>query len=158
MSDVDKYSYNRFGKKGVRVGQAAMDLLSSNPNKCSVEDILDQFGEEYIKGIQECAEEQKEKFDGVFHIVSLMKKDLTHFNLENVVRHWTIPRKTCPLMSDMIYAYPNYASTVFQVDSKKGEITLLWTLPGYQDSKSIQKNKHLYDPQLAEWADMALGS
>jgi hypothetical protein len=80
-----------------------------------------------------------------------MNKDLGQFGLSNVVRHWKIPRYTAPHPIEMMASYTNHTKTLFEVDPKKGEITLCWTLPGYEECKSILKSPGNYDPELVRW-------
>lgn len=147
----EKYSYQRFGSEGKRVGQAALDIISSEQPETTVEEILEEFGKDYLEDIQKCADENKSKFDGKFFIFSLLNKDLGQFGLSNVVRHWKIPRYTAPNPMQMMADYQNHTKTLFEVDPKKGEINLLWTLPSYEECKSVLKNSELYDPELVKW-------
>lgn len=151
LVDEKKYTYDRFASKGMRVGQAVVDILSKEQAPQTVEETLDEFGKDYLRGIQETAERERNKYDGKFFIFSLLNKDLHYFGVENVVRHWTIPRKTEPDAAKMMVDYRNHTKTLFAVDPHQGEITLLWTLPGYEECKSILKHPSSYDPQLVEW-------
>lgn len=146
----NRYSYERFGSKGVRAGQAALDVLQNNPYQYTTEDIIDQFGRDYLNDIRECAQKEKDNFPKKFHIFSLLNKDLGQFGVSNVLRHWKIPRKTAPLPEKMMVDYRNHTKTLFKVDSQKGKIDLLWTLPGYDESKSILKNTKIHDPSLVK--------
>lgn len=151
----NKYSYKRFGSSGSRVGQAVHDVLTSSPSEHTVEEILDEFGKNYLDDIRKCADEEKKNFEGTFYIFSLMNKDLGQWGVSNVVRHWKIPRKTAPHMAHMVKDYPNHTKTLYEVSPSKGEITLLWTLPGKEECVSILKNPSLYDPQLVKWCQEA---
>lgn len=156
VEEENKYSYQRFGKKGQRVGQAVVDILSKEQPEYTAEDILEEFGGDYLKDIQQCSEEHKSSFDGKFYIFSLLHKDLGQFGVANVLRHWKIPRETEPNSRMMMHDYPNHTKTLFEVDKKKGEITLLWTLPGFEECKSILKNPDLYDRDLIRWIGDAI--
>ena len=151
LVDEKKYSYDRFASKGQRVGQAVVDILSQSQAPQTVEETLDEFGKDYLRHIQETADKERKNFDGKFYIFSLLNKDLHYFGVENVVRHWTIPRKTAPDAAKMMVDYKNHTKTLFEVDPHQGEITLLWSLPGWEDCKSIMKHPESHDPQLVRW-------
>jgi len=153
--EPDKYSYNNFSSKGQRVGQAVIDILKKDQPVYRVEEILEKFGEDYLKDIQNFAGAEKKKYNGAFYIFSLLHKDLGQFGIANVVRHWKISRKTNPLMQPMLKEYPNHTKTLFEVDPKKGEITLLWTVPGCEECRSILKSPELYNSELVTWVKEA---
>ncbi len=46
---------------------------------------------------------------------------------------------------------PNAAKTLYQVDRVNGLIKLMWTVPGWEDCKTIKKNPDLYDRDLVKW-------
>ena len=156
MVEKEKYSYDRFASKGQRVGQAVVDILSQNQAPQTVEETLDEFGRDYLRNIQETADRERKNYDGTFYIFSLLNKDLHYFGVENVLRHWTIPRKTAPDPAQMLVDYKNHTKTLFAVDPHQGEITLLWTIPSYEDCKSIRKHPESHDPQLVHWISKAL--
>lgn len=157
MSEEKKYSYQRFGCNSTRVGQAALDILSQVNPTHTVEEILDEFGKDYLNQIQQYAAQETKKYEGKkFYIFSLLHKDLTAFRVDNVVRHWMIARKTEPNSTDMLIAYPHHTKTLYEVVPAGSEITLLWTVPGWEDCKSIMKNPSLYDRDLVTWTNDAM--
>lgn len=158
MNTGNKYSYQRFGSNAQRVGQAVMDILSEEQPVYTTEDILDEFGKDYLNDIQKFADEEKSKYDGKFYIFSLLYKDLGQFGVGNVVRHWKISRSTDPEPKAMMRDYKNHTKTLYEVDPQKGEINLLWTLPGYEECISILKNPDLYDRELLNWIRGAIKS
>ena len=151
MTSGDKYSYQRFGSNAQRVGQAALDIISKDQPVYTTEDILDEFGKDYLADIQKFADEEKNKFDGIFYIFSLLHKDLGQFGVGNVLRHWKISRQTAPEPKSMMEQYKNHTKTLYEVNPQKGEITLLWSLPGFEECISILKNPDLYDRDLIKW-------
>ena len=150
-SNDKKYSYNRFGMKGKRVGQAVHDIISKDQPECTVEEILDASSQEYVKQIENAIKSGQEKgYHDPFYIFVLTKKEMW---AENVVRNFFIPRQSAPYALDMMCEYPHHTKTLYMVESTKGEITVLWTLPGIEECKSILRQKHIYDPQLVKWIE-----
>ena len=147
-----KYSYDRFGTKGARVGQAAIDMMSQAPINMTVEELMEGVGKKFTQELETCIEENSKKYDGVFHIVVLGKKDLTQFGITNVDRNWFIARKTAPILRQISHEYPHFVKTLYKVDSKKGDIQLKWSVPSVQDCVTICKKPNMYDPDLAKWA------
>lgn len=153
----DKYDYNRFGSKGKRVGQAVVDILSKDQPTLLVEDVLDEFGRDYLNLIRKVAEVAKNEFESPFFIVSILKKDLGQFGVQNVLKHSAKAFKKKFTKKEVMDAHPNAVKNQFEVDVKKGEITLLWSLPGWEDCKSISKNPELYDKDLVKWVKECMG-
>jgi hypothetical protein len=148
--DSDKYSYNRFGSKGKRVGQAVVDILSKPQPIQTVGDTLDAFGPDFAKQIEQCIEDNKSKYKNPFYIFVLTKKE---FWANNVVRNWFIARQTAPHAFDMMEQYSNYTKTLYIVDSAKGNIKCLWSLPGWDDCLTIAKAPQKFDPELVKWVE-----
>ncbi len=148
----EKYSYNRFGSKGQRVGQAVMDIISKDQPNMTVEDILEGegLGRDYLELIREEADRGKKNMDGKFYILSLFTKGLGEMGVSNVLKHSCRSFKKRFSINEVMNAHPNPVKNLFEVDPQVGEIKLLWTLPAYQDCKSIKKNPNLYDPELVK--------
>ena len=151
-----KYSYERFGMKGSRVGQAVHDILSSRPQSYTAEEILEEMGKGIVAYIQEAAEKGCEAYDGKFYILHLFKKALGEHEIENAMlqkaacfkdRVWT-PK-------EVMDAHPHATKSLYEVDKVNGLVKLLWTVPGWEDCKSIKKNPHLYDRDLVAWVKQA---
>ncbi len=152
-----KYSYDRFGSKGARVGQAVHDMLSQPQPSYTVEEILDGMGKGILKYIEEEAEKGCKKYDGEFYILHLFKKAMGEHGIKNVMkqsarcfesRNWT-PR-------EVMEQHPHATKTLYKVNKMSGIIRLLWTVPGWEDCKSIRKNPVLYDPDLLQWVVQAM--
>lgn len=151
MSDIDKkYTYDRFGSKGMRVGQAVYDILSKDQPTYTAEDILNEYAPKYMEEIERCVEANKDKLRNPFYIFVLTHKEMW---AENVVRNWFIARQTPPHGFDAVSDYPHHNKTLYLVDVKKGKMMLCWTVPGIEDCKSIMKNPMAYDPDLVRWID-----
>jgi hypothetical protein len=147
---VDKYDYNRFGAKGKRVGQAVFDILSQPQQFQTVGDTLDAFGPDYAKQIEQCIHDNQGKYKNPFYIFVLTKKE---FWANNVLRNWFIARQSPPHAFDMMEQYSNYTKTLYIVDSHKGNIKALWSLPSWDDCISIAKCPQKYDPELVKWVE-----
>ncbi len=144
----DKYTYNRHGMRGSRVGQAALDILSKDNAEQSVEQTLDEYAPEYAKSIEECIETHRGKLKDPFYILVLTNK--TPY-IENVLRNYFIARQTPPYAFQLMEEYSNHTKTLYLVDSRKGQIKLLWSLPGFHDCVTVSKNPEIYSPELVKW-------
>lgn len=153
----NKYSYERFGTKGSRVGQAAFDILSQVHQNYTAEEILEGMGKRIVDYIQEAAEKGYEGFDGPFKIIHLFKKTLTQHNLDNVMSQKAVCFQDGPTSPAWyMKEKPNDAKTLYEVDPVNGVVKLLWTVPGWEDCRSIKKNPDLYDQDLVKWVENAL--
>lgn len=74
---------------------------------------IDCSKKEFHKG---CVKD--EPFKGDFFIEALIKKEKL---LENVIRNYFIPRKTCPT--------PHYDQTLYRYNSQNDEIEFIWCIP-----------------------------
>lgn len=149
MDPKDKrYSYDRFGMKGARVGQAVYDILKSNDEPTSVEEILDEYASSYVKELEDTIQANEHKYKETFHVVVLSNKEMWAIN---VVRNWFIARQTAPDALESVVLWPNHVKILYEVNKKTNEVKLKWTIPGIQDCISIAKNPGMYDPQLVKW-------
>ena len=153
MEASDKrYSYDRFGTHGVRVGQAALDLLEKAPKIVTVEDALKDMGlEEGIrKTILDEFTRSRRHYPNKYFILSIIKHELAQFGMTNCfktsVRSFVNPLNKI----DVMMAHPNATKSPFSVDAKNEDIRLVWSLPSYEECKSILKAPNLYDPTLVE--------
>jgi hypothetical protein len=142
-----KYDYNRFGAKGQRVGQAVLDILSKDQNEQTVEETLDEFGPDFIKELESTINNNIHKYASPFYVLVLSKKEMWACNL---MRNYFIARQTNPLPTNLIQEYPNHMKTLYKVRSK-GEVSLVWCIPGHQDCQSVARNPGAYDQELVQW-------
>lgn len=151
-----KYSYERFGSKGQRVGQAVYDILSKDQPDYSAEEILEGMGKGIVSYIQEAAEKGYHEFDGKFYIIHTFRKTLTQHDAVNIMAQKAVAFQKGPMEpSWYMKELPNHAKSLYEVDPSSGIIKLLWTVPGWEDCKSIQKTPSLYDPDLVKWVEKA---
>lgn len=157
---VDKdYSYNRFGTKGSRVGQAVHDILSQEQPEYTAEEMLDEMGKGIMNYIQEAAETGYKEFKGDFYIVHFFKKTLTQHDIQNAMSQKAVCFQKGPLEPAWyMQEKPNDAKTLYEVDAKNGVIKLVWTVPGWEDCKTIKKSPDLYDRDLVSWVKDATQS
>ncbi len=153
------YSYNRFGSKGVRVGQAVHDIISKNQPSYTAEEILEEMGKGIIAYIQEAADKGYKEYIGRFFILHLFKKELSAMGVENAML------QKCTCFNDrewkpkeVMEMHPNSAKSLYEVNPKNGTILLKWTVPGWEDCKSILKNPRHYDSDLVGWVKDATRS
>lgn len=157
MKNKEKYSYDRFGSKGSRVGQAVHDILSNKPSQYSAEEILEEMGKGIVNYLMEAVEKGSKEYKKKFYILHLFKKDLTAMSIDNAMlqkatcfphRKW----KPCEVME----MHPNSTKSLYECDPKNGTLTLLWTVPGWEDCRSILKNPKIYDKDLVNWVKEAV--
>jgi len=146
--EEDKYAYDRFGSKGVRVGQAVYDIISKEQAPQTVEETIEAFGPDFAKELEKTINDNRHKYTSPFYVFVLTKKEMWACNL---VRNFFIARQTAPNAQDMIWQYPNYLKTLYWVDQDKGRIEPKWSIPGHQECISIAKNPHMVDPTLVQW-------
>ena len=153
-----RYSYDRFGSTGSRVGQAVYDIVSKDQPAYSAEEILEEMGKGIVDYIQEAAEAGLKAYQDSFYILHLFKKHLGQHDIDNAMlqkamcfkdRLWT-PK-------EVMEAHPHSAKSLYKVDKVAGVIKLLWTVPGIEDCRSILKTPTLYDKDLVHWVKEAIG-
>jgi hypothetical protein len=143
-----KYSYNRFGMKGARVGQAVHDILTSKQETITAEEVLDEYSHKFVKELEDTINANEHKFKGNFYVYVISNKEMWAVN---VVRNWFIARATAPDALEMVAEHPNHSKILYEVNKHTNEVKLKWTIPGIQDCISVLKNTGLYDPQLCQW-------
>lgn len=147
---AEGYGYDRFGSKGQRAGQAVYDIISKEQSAQSVEETLEAWGPDFAIELENCIQDNKDKFDGPFYIFVLTKKEMWATNL---VRNWFIARNTAPDMGPMMLDYPHATKTLYKIDPRAGALELVWTLPGLEDCRSIASSPSSYDPTLNKWVE-----
>lgn len=130
-----------------KVGQAVYDILSKPQAPQEVGDTIDAMTPKYYEELSACIVENQKKLVKPFYIVVLRKKEPWAMN---VLRQWFVARQSRPRPYVMRNDYPNHDHDVWKIG--EGDRTeLCWTLPTEQDSRSIMKNRHLYDASLVDW-------
>lgn len=147
MSD-HQYQYNRFGSKGMRVGQAVSDILSKEQPVQTAGDIIDAYSAKYASELEKAIEDSKGKYKNPFYVLALTKKE---YWTDNVVRNWFIPRQTAPYALDMMIQYPNHTKTLYVINYDRGDLKVAWSIPGHEDCKSVLKTPDDFSPELVQW-------
>lgn len=149
--ETGKYDFNRHGSKGQRVGQAVFDILSKPQAEQTVGDTVEALSEDYAKAIEQCIQDNRSKYRSPFYIFVLTKKE--HWS-PNVVRNWFIARQTPPHAFKTMEEYSNHTKTLYLVDANRGNIRILWSLPGFDDCITVAKHPNIYAPELVRWIEM----
>ena len=149
MSDSNKYDYDRFGKKGQRVGQAVYDILNSSNNVATtVGDVLEGYKVKFTKELEDTVNKNIEKYDDPFYILVLTKKEMW---ADNLVRNYFIARQTKPKAIDMITDYAHHTKTLYRVEKYRGEVEIEWSIPGFEECKTVMNHPEQYDSKLVTW-------
>lgn len=141
-----------YEKEKVSVGKAAYDILSRPQEEMQVQEILDEYAEEYVKEMEATVQANFNKFESPFYIVVLHKKEPWAMN---VLRNWFVARQTAPTMKHMWEQYPNHSHTLYEVH-KEGMIKIVHSLPTRQEAQVVLNNASLYDEKLVKWCSQAL--
>lgn len=144
-----RYHYDRHGIKASRVGQAVIDILSKDRPMQTAGETIEAFGPEYTRQIEEAVNNGIEKrFSNPFYILVLTKKESFAVN---VVRNYFVTRQTAPHALKLAKEYKNFTKTLYLVDSDKGNLGLLWSIPGFQECKAIARHPRGFAPELVGW-------
>ena len=147
----DKYDYDRFGCSAKRVGQAVADILEKdNHGIITAGEITESQADKYRISLEEAIITGTKLYKSPFFILVITNKE---FWAENVVRNWFIPRQTAPYATTLYQFYPNHMKTLYMVDIEKGQIEIMWSIPGVQDMITIMKNCLMYHPKLVQWVE-----
>jgi hypothetical protein len=145
----DKYCYNRFGSKAVRVGQAVLDITSKdNLEQYTAEDIFEGCKQEFVDELAKTIENSKGKFTDPYYILVFTKKEPWAVN---VVRNWFVARQTKPMALDMHSQYPNHLKTLYKVWQVQGDVDIEWSIPAFEECKSVLHHPQSFDPKLVDW-------
>lgn len=147
------YSYNRFGTKGNRVGQAVMDILAQDQPDYTAEEIMEGMAPKIAKELEETIEKGNQIFDHAYFVLLYFNKDLTQFNITNVMKMgFLIGDKKDDFNPVMLTCkHPNWEKVLYEVDPKIGKLEILWSIPDWQRCQLVAKSPHLYHPQMVEW-------
>jgi hypothetical protein len=144
-------SRDKIKKNPARLGQAIYDIISKEQQDQSVEATIDAMTPKYFEELMKAVDKGCKDFESPFYIVVQRKKETIGGSVMNVLKHQYVTRQTKPYANFLRHEFPNADHDLYEVDSEKGTMTLLYTLPNAQDSKTILKNAECYDPKLVEW-------
>lgn len=128
------------------VGAIASDLLSKHNQSLNPQEIQRAQEEEYLRNLEwavkhatkqtECSTIKghegcvsREAMKGSFFVAVLLKKEKL---LENVLRNYFIPTKSCPT--------PTYDQTLYRYDHEKDSIEFLWVIPDTETAAIFREN------------------
>lgn len=161
MNPLKKYEKNlitprdQINKNPAKVGQAAYDILSKSQYTQTVEETTEAMTAKYFEKLMAAVDEgcAEKNYPDKFYILIERKKETLMGLISNALRHkyMTLPFK--PKSKIVREECPNSDFDLYEADKTKCEITHIWTLPTHQDSQTILKNRHLYDPQLVKWIE-----
>ena len=161
MNPLKKYekhlvtSRDKVNKNPAKVGQAAFDILSKKQSSQTVEETTEAMTAKYYEKLIAAVEEgcQEKNYPPIFYVLIERKKETLMGLIPNALRqkYMTLPFK--PKAKVVREECPNSDFDLYEADKVRGEITLIWTLPTYQDSLTILKNRAQYDAQLVKWIE-----
>jgi hypothetical protein len=146
-----KVSRDKLKKDPSKLGKAVYDILSKPQATQTVEETLEAMTPQYFDELMKAANRGAKLYQSPYYVVVQRKKETIAGQVMNVLKHAYIDRQTRPRSKFLRTEFPNADHDVYEVDKTKGTISLLYTLPTEQDSKSILKNEALYDPNLVRW-------
>ena len=161
MNPLKKYenrlitSRDKLYKNPAKIGQAVYDIMSKTQHVQTVEETIEAMTAKYYEKLLAAVDEgcAAKNYPPVFYVLVERKKETLMGQVQNVLsqKFFTFPFK--PRARVAREERPNSDFDLYEVNKPKGEINYLWTLPTYQDSVTILKNKHLYDPQYVQWIE-----
>jgi hypothetical protein len=139
-------------KNPAKLGQAVYDILSKDNQPIqTVEETIEAMTPMYFEELMKAVDKGCKDYEAPFYIVVQRKKETIAGTVSNVLHHKYIARQTKPFASFLRHEWPHADHDLYEVDSDKGTMTLVYTLPNAQDAKTILKNADCYDPKLVEW-------
>jgi len=151
LQDQLVVSKDKIKKDPSKLGQAVYDILNKEQQVQTVEQTVDAMTPKYFEELSKAVDEGCKKFESPFYIVVQRKKETVGGAIMNVLHHKYVTRQTKPRAVFLRTEFPNADHDLYEVNSEKGTMTLVYTLPNAQDSKTILKNSEMYDPKLVEW-------
>jgi hypothetical protein len=142
---------HKINKNPAKLGQAVYDILSKDQLPQTVEETIAEMTPKYFEQLSIAVEKGCKDFASPFYVVVQRKKETIGGAVMNVLKHQYVTRQTRPYANYLRNEWPNSDHDLYEVDSQKGTMTLVYTLPSAQDSKTILKNPDMYDPKLVEW-------
>lgn len=161
MNPLKKYekhlitSRDKLKKNPSKVGQAVYDIMSKPQYDQTVEETIEAMTGKYYEKLMAAVDEgcTAKNYPNVFWVLVERKKETLMGNAQNVLsqRFFTFPFR--PKAKIAREERPNSDFDLYEVNKDSSSIDYIWTIPTYQDSVTILKNKHLYDPQYVKWIE-----
>lgn len=151
----DKYRYRRHGQDNVLLGKLALDAAFSGGFQ-TAEETGKEMGRAYLAQIIQCADQNKDRLEDPFYVVSLRRKQFLGDYLSNVMDARYVARQTKPELKEMAINFCSWDFEVHEVSKSKGEITLLYALPSQDVWKHVLENPNEWEPENVQWVSMAV--
>lgn len=142
---------HKIKKNPAKLGAAVYDILSKEQPMQTVEETMEAMTPKYFEQLMQAIEKGCKDFKPPFYVIVQRKKETIGGSVVNVLKHQYITRQTRPYANFLRSEWPNADHDLYEINADKGTITLVYTLPNAQDSKTILKNAECYDPQLVQW-------
>ena len=142
---------DKIKKDPSKLGQAVYDILSTEQHMQTVEETTDAMTPKYFEELMIAVNKGCKDFKSPFYVVVVRKKETLAGQVMNVLKHQYVTRQTPPKAEFLRTNFPNADHDLYEISSYLSTVTLLYTLPTEQDSRTILKHPHLYDPQLVKW-------
>lgn len=148
-------SRDKINKNPSKVGQAVYDIISKKQHMQTVEETIEAMTGKYMEKLREAVEDgcKAPNYPKIFYIIIERKKETLAGNASNVLKHKYITVPFKPRSKVLREECPNSDFDLYEADMSKCVVTHLWTLPTYQDSVTVLKNRHLYDRQYVKWIE-----
>lgn len=134
-------------------GAIASELLSKHDQSLNPQEIQKAQEQEYLQNLEWSVRHAQKKVDcssidghdackdraameGSFFVSVLLKKEKL---LENVLRNYFIPTKTCPT--------PSYDQTLYRYDDQKESIEFVWVIPDKDTCEIFRENASIIVPE-----------
>ncbi len=148
----ERYIYQKGGKRSSRVGQAVWDIMTQDQEDYSCEEIIDAFGPDYVKEFNDVVEKNKHRLESPFYVFVITKKEMWAVN---IIRNIFQARQSAPNATDMIIKYKHPTKTLYKVNTNTGDVSIIWSIPGFEECKAIAKHPDSFDPTLVDWINRA---
>ena len=134
-------------------GAIASELLSKHDQNLNPQEVQRAQEEEYLRNLEWAVRHAQKRVDcssikdhdqckdrlaleGSFFVSVLLKKEKL---LENVLRNYFIPTKTCPT--------PTYDQTLYRYDGNKESIEFIWVIPDRDTCETFKENITIIVPE-----------
>ena len=144
-------SRDEIKKDSSKLGQAVYDILSKEQAIQTAEETTEAMTPKYYEELLKAADLGKNQFESPFYVVVLRKKNTVNGTVECVLDHKYVRRQTKPSAVMMRQDFPNHDHDVYEIDSRKGCISYLWTLPTAQDCLKVTDFPGSYHPDLVKF-------
>lgn len=146
-------SRDKINKNPAKIGQAVCDILSKSQPSQTAEETYSEMTPKYFEMLMKAVDAgcQEKDYPSIFWVIVKRQKNTLAGNVQNVLSQKYITSAQKPRASLLREECPNADFDVYRINKMTSEITLFYTMLSKQDSKTVMKNPHLYDPDLVRW-------